>query len=134
MNVAVFSSSSEECGVQLDCCWPYICSCCLQKRAFLQYIFGCLIFRLQLQIGDGASFIFLNMWAPSRLKSVCSLMTTTCCRRSRKWKSSLSALPQGCSDEGLLFLEGDTVVLLSSFGSTFTELVCFFISWKTTVG
>ena len=25
----------------------------------------------------------------------------------------LSALPQGCSDEGLLFLEGDTVVLLA---------------------
>ena len=46
----------------------------------------------------------------------------------------LSALPQGCSDEGLLFLEGDTVVLLSSFGSRFGELVCFFISWKTTVG
>ena len=46
----------------------------------------------------------------------------------------LSALPQGFSDEGLLFLEGDTVVLLSSFGSKFGELVRFFISWKTTVG
>ena len=31
----------------------------------------------------------------------------------------LSALPQGCSDEGLLFLEGDIVVLLSSFGPRF---------------
>ena len=42
----------------------------------------------------------------------------------------LSALPQGCSDERLPFLEGDTVVLLSSFGSKFGELVCL----KTTVG
>ena len=38
----------------------------------------------------------------------------------------LGALPQGCSDEGLLFLEGDTVILLSSFGSKFGVLVRFF--------
>ena len=31
----------------------------------------------------------------------------------------LNALPQGCSDEGLLFLEDDAVVLLSSFGHKF---------------
>ena len=49
-------------------------------------------------------------------------------------QGSGSALPQGCSDEGLLFLEGDTVVLLSSVGSTFGELIWFFIFWKTTVG
>ena len=56
--------------------------------------------------------------------------------RSRKWKLVvlLSALPQGCSAEGLLLLEGDTVVLLSSFGSMFGDLVCCVISWKTTVG
>ena len=46
----------------------------------------------------------------------------------------LNALPQGFSDEGLLFLEDDAVVLLSSFGSKFGELLRFFISWKTTVG
>ena len=45
----------------------------------------------------------------------------------------LSALPQGCSDEGLLFSESD-IVLLFSFGSKFGKLICFFISWKTTVG
>ena len=39
----------------------------------------------------------------------------------------LSALPQGCSDEGLLFLEGDTVVFLSSSDTKFGELdrFCF---------
>ena len=38
----------------------------------------------------------------------------------------LGALPQGCSDEGLLSLEGYAVVLLSSFGSKFGKLVRFF--------
>ena len=37
----------------------------------------------------------------------------------------LSDLPQGCSGEGLLFSEGDTVVLRSSFGSKLGELVRF---------
>ena len=46
--------------------------------------------RPQLQVGDGASFIFLNMWALSQLWPVRSLMTMTCCPRPRKWKSSLS--------------------------------------------
>ena len=46
----------------------------------------------------------------------------------------LSALPLGFSNEDLLFLEDDTVVLLSSFGSKCGKLVHFFISWKTTVG
>ena len=46
--------------------------------------------RLQSQVGDGASFIFLNMWALSRLWPVRSLMIRTCCHQSRKWKSSLS--------------------------------------------
>ena len=35
-------------------------------------------------------FIFLNMWALIRSWPVRSLMTTTCCHRSRKWKSPLS--------------------------------------------
>ena len=26
--------------VQLDCCWPHVLSCCLQKRAPLQYTFS----------------------------------------------------------------------------------------------
>ena len=91
--------------------------------------------RPQLRIGDGASFISLNMWALSRVWPVLSLMITTCCHRSRKWEVlPLSALPQGRSDEGLLFLEGDTAILLSSFGSKFGKLICFFISWKTAVG
>ena len=57
-------------------------------------------------------------------------MTTTCCHHDHNLLQPvkevkvplLSALPQGCSDEGLLFLEADTVVLLSSFGSKFGEL------------
>ena len=46
--------------------------------------------RPQLRTGDGDSFISLNMWALSRLWSVRSLMTTACCHRLRKWKSSIS--------------------------------------------
>jgi len=46
--------------------------------------------RPQWQVADGASVIFLDMWALSRLWPVSSLMTTVCCHRSRKWKSSLS--------------------------------------------
>ena len=41
--------------------------------------------RVHLQAGDGASFIYLNMWASSRLWPVRSLMTTTCCHRLRKY-------------------------------------------------
>ena len=46
--------------------------------------------RPHLQVGDGASFIFLNMWALSRLWPERSHMTMTCCPWPRKWKSSLS--------------------------------------------
>ena len=41
----------------------------------------------------------------------------------------LSALPRGCSDEGLLFLQGDTVVLLSSFGSRWKPLYNAWSGW-----
>ena len=43
---------------------------------------------------------------------------------------TLTALPQGCSDEGLLVLESDTVVLPSSFGSKSGELICFFFAFS----
>ena len=46
--------------------------------------------RPQLQISDGTSFIFLSMLAVSLLWPVSSLLTTACCHRSRKCKSSLS--------------------------------------------
>jgi len=46
--------------------------------------------RPQLQVGDGASFVFLNMWALTQLWPVRSILTATCCHRSRTWKSSLS--------------------------------------------
>ena len=44
--------------------------------------------RPQQQIGDGARFIFPEHL--SQLWPVRSLLTTACCHRSRKWKSSLS--------------------------------------------
>ena len=72
--------------------------------------------RPQLQVGIGAtSFIFLHMWAESQLWPVSNLITTTCCHQQIKEVDivPLSVLPQGCSDEGLFLLEGDTVVLLS---------------------
>ena len=56
-------------------------------------MFGCLVFKtaVMLQAGGCASFIFLYMWAfLNRSWPVRSLMTTTCCQRSRKWKSSFS--------------------------------------------
>ena len=93
MNVAVFSSSPLL-PQSLVCNWPavghtlvlavcrsgHLCSICSAVWSS----------RPQSQIGEGASFIFLNMWALSRLWPVCSLMTTSYCHRSRKWKSSLS--------------------------------------------
>ena len=56
------------------CRSEHLCSICSSIRSS----------RPQLQIGDGASFIFLNMWALSRLRPVHSLTITTCCHRSRK--------------------------------------------------
>ena len=93
LNVAVFSSSSLL-PYSLVCDWTaagptfvlavcrsgHLCSIRSAARSS----------RPRLQIGDGASFIFLNMWTLSRLWPVRSLLTTTCCHRSRNWKSSLS--------------------------------------------
>ena len=42
MNVAVFYRTVW-CVAAVDCCWSHISSCCLQKRAFLQYMFGRLV-------------------------------------------------------------------------------------------
>ena len=62
--------------------------------------------RPQWQVADGASVIFLGMRALSRLWPVSSLMTTACCHRWRKWKSSLSVRRRrGCSDESFRFLQ-----------------------------
>ena len=88
MNVAVFSSSSL---------LPYSWLC---SWTAVGHTFGLAVSRNrnlgstctavwssrpQLQVGDGASFIFLTQLWPER-----NLLTTTCCHRSRKWKSSLS--------------------------------------------
>ena len=54
------------------------------------------------------------------MRVICSWKVTL----SDGGRASQCAVP-GCSDEGHLFLEGDTVVLLSSFGSKFGELVRF---------
>ena len=77
-----------------------MCSCTAVGRTFVLAVSGsgylCRISsavwssRPQLRTGDGDSFISLNMWALSRLWPVRSLMTTTCCHRSRKWQSSIS--------------------------------------------
>ena len=72
--------------------------------------------RPQLQVGIGTtSFIFLIMWAVSQLWPVSNLVTITCCHQPVKEVDvvPLSVLPQGCFDEGLFLLEGDTVVMLS---------------------
>ena len=64
--------------------------------------------RPQLQSGDGASFIFLNMWALSRLWPVRSLVTTNCCHRDHHDHSLLppvkevEVIPQ-CVTPGLLW-------------------------------
>ena len=104
MNVAVFSSSSLL-PKSLVCSWtPVGRTCCLVvcKSGYLCSIimFGCLVFKtaVMLQVGDGASFIFLYVWALNRSWPVSSLMTTTCCQRSRKWKSSFSMRCPKCVD------------------------------------
>ena len=116
MNVAVFSSSPLL-PQSLVCNWPavghtlvlavcrsgHLCSICSAVWSS----------RPQSQIGDGASFIFLNMWALSRLCPVCSLMTTSYCHRSRKWKSSLSVR---CPRAALMRVIGSWKVTLSAGG------------------
>ena len=93
MNVDVFSSSSLLPN-SLVCSWTsaghtFILAVCrsgqLCSNCSAVWSSG-----PQLQVGDGASFIVFNMKALSRLWPVCCLMTTTCCRRSRKWTSSIS--------------------------------------------
>ena len=46
--------------------------------------------RPQFEVVTDPSFILLYMWVLSRLWPMLSLMTTTCCHRSKKWNSSLS--------------------------------------------
>ena len=104
MNVAVVSTSSLL-PQSLVCSWtPVGRTLCLAvcKGGHLCSIimFGRLVFKtaVMLQVGDGASFIFLYMWALNRSWLVRSLMTTTCCQRSRKWKSSFSMRCPKCVD------------------------------------
>ena len=93
MNVAVFSSSSLLLW-SLVCSWTavghtfYLAFC--RSRAFCSMFLALCSSGQQLQVGDGASFIWLNLWALSWLWPVHNLLTTTCCHRLRKWKSSLS--------------------------------------------
>ena len=91
MNAAVFSGSSLL-PYSLVYSWTavghtFVLAVCRRSGHLCSICSAVWSSRPHLQIGDGASFIFLNMWASSRLwPVVCSLMTTTCCHRSRKWE------------------------------------------------
>ena len=92
MNVAFFLSSSLMLQ-SLVCSWTavghafflavcssgHLCSICSAVWSS----------RPKLQASDGASFIFLKMWALHRLWPRRNVMTAACCHRSRKWNSPL---------------------------------------------
>ena len=81
--------------------------------------------RPQLQVNDGASFVFLYMWTLSQLWPMRSLMTTTCCCWLKKWKSSHSVCCPRASLMRAFFSWKVTVVLLSSFRSKLMSLSTF---------
>ena len=124
MNVAVFSSSlathlfllSAEAGISA----VYVRPSGLQDRS-------CRLVMVP-------ASLFLNMWALSRLWPVRSFMTTTCCHRSRKWKSSLS---EHCPRAALMRVFFSRKVTLLSccppLAPSLASSSAFFTSWKTTV-
>ena len=94
INVAVFSNSSLL-QYSLMCNWTAVghtfVLAAVQKQASPQYYVrpSGLQDRSCRSVMVPASVILLNIWALRWLWPVRSFMTTTCCQRSRKWKSSI---------------------------------------------
>ena len=90
--------------------------------------------RPQLQVDDGASFVFLYKWTLSQLWPVRSLMSTTCCYWSRKWRSSLSARCRRASLMRVFFSWRWLLSCCLPSTPSLVNLSAFSKSRKTTVG